>query len=176
MRHIIVTLGLLAGILGTGCSMDDPTGPAVPKEATLLSVNPADAATGVSLDVGVTLTFSAPVDRELVQSHLHLISQWAIADSVCPDSATMHHDDFDMDHCMGDPEVMRHLDQHHATSGSYSWDRSGTVCTFHPGGGMTPSTEYMMHVGRDVADMGGHHGMMGNGDLVTRFTTMEQTR
>ena len=179
MRHSILIAGLLIGGLLVGCSnqsssMISPTG------ATLVSVSPADGATGVRLDAPLTLTFSAPVDREIVQREVHLISELAIADSVCPDSATMSHPD--MAHCMADSAMMRHLDEVHATSGSFSWNAAGTACTFQPGAWMVPTSGYMIHIGRGVTDMmggsmdemmDGHGSGMMSRDLMLHFTTTD---
>ncbi|HET9253371.1 MAG TPA: Ig-like domain-containing protein [Candidatus Eisenbacteria bacterium] len=179
MRRFIVMAVFFAGALAAGCS-EEPTSPAASQSPTLVSVSPRDGAGGVSLDAPVTLGFSAPVDRDLVQNELYLISEWAISDSVCPDSATMWHGD--MEHCMDDAQVMRHLDRHHATHGGFSWNPSGTVCTFRPAEGMIQATRYMIHIGPEVARMGsgsttgmmdgnGHHHGAG-GDMALHFTTM----
>lgn len=179
MRHAIVIAGFLAGALLAGCSNHSPSmmSPASP---TLVSVSPADGATGVRLDEALTLTFSAPVDRDVVQREFHLISEPAIADSACPDSATMSHPD--MEHCMADSAMMRHLDERHATSGSFSWNAAGTACTFRPDAWMTPTTRSMIHIGRGVTDMmggsmdgtmGGHGSGTMSGDMMLHFTTMD---
>ena len=179
MRHSIVIAGLLTGALLAGCSKDSPS-PLSPARATLVSVSPADGATGVRLDAALTLTFSAPVDREVVQRELHLISERAIADSVCPDSATMSHPD--MAHCMADSAMMRHLDERHATSGIFSWNATGTACTFQPAAWMIPTTRHMVHIGRGVKEMmggsmdgmmGGHGSGMMSGAMMLHFATMD---
>ena len=184
MRHSIVIALLLTGALVAGCSNDSLS----PARATLVSVSPADGSTGVRLDAALTLIFSAPVDREVVQRELHLISERAIADSVCPDSATMSHPD--MEHCMADPAIMRHLDERHATSGDFSWNATGTACTFQPAAGMDPTTRYMVHSGPGMTDMmggsmdgmmsGPMDGMMGghgsgtmSGHMMLHFTTTD---
>lgn len=174
MRYPVIIVALMAGTLVAGCS-DDSSSPLFPA-ATLVRVSPNEGATGVGLDVAVTLTFSAPVSREMVQRELHLISEWAISDSMCPDSATMHHPD--MDHCMADLEIMHHLDRYHSTAGDYSWNQAGTECSFHPSAGMIPGTQYMIHMGPDVTHMADDtmHGMMGGHggygrEMMLRFTT-----
>lgn len=179
MRRFTVMVLFFAGVLAAGCS-EESDSPVTPQSPTLVSVSPRDGAGGVSLDAPIVLGFSAPVDRDLVQNELRLISEWAISDSVCPDSATMWHGD--MEHCMDDPEVMRHLDRHHATHGSFSWNANSTVCTFQPAERMIQSTRYMIHIGTDVArmcdgsmarmmDRHGHdHGP--GGDMALHFTTM----
>lgn len=179
MRHSIVIAGLLAGSLLAGCSHESMS-PLSMVRPTLIGVSPTDGATGVRLDEALTLTFSAPVDREVVQREFHLISEPAIADSACPDSATMSHPD--MTHCMADSAMMRHLDERHSTSGNFSWNVAGTACTFRPDAWMTPMTRNMIHIGRGVTDMmgGSMDGMMGGhgsgamtGDMTLHFTTMD---
>ena len=174
MRYTVVIIALLAGALAAGCS-EDSSSPLSPG-ATLLRVSPVDGAAAVPTDAAVTLTFSAPVNRDMVQRELHLISEWAISDSVCPDSATMHHQD--MDHCMADLEIMHHLDQQHSTPGGFSWNQAGTECSFHPSTGMIPGTQYMIHMGPEMSRMAddamhgtmGGHGM-GDREMMLRFTT-----
>ena len=168
MRHSVVIAGLLAGALLAGCSHESMLTLSTVRP-TLIGVSPADGATGVRLDEALTLTFSAPVDRDVVQREFHLISEPAIADSACPDSATMSHPD--MTHCMADSAMMRHLDERHATSGSFSWNAAGTACTFRPDAWMTPATRNMIHIGRGVTDMmgGSMDGTMGgHGSGTTR--------
>lgn len=179
MLRLTLILWLMAGALLAGCSNDHMTSLS-PRHATLVSVSPADGATGVRLDSRITLTFSTPVDREIVQRELHLISESAIADSVCPDSANWSHPD--MEHCMADSAMMRHLDEAHATSGSISWNAAGTACTFQPSAWMLPTSGYMIHIGRGVTDMmggtmqgmmSGHGAGMMSGDMMLHFATMD---
>ena len=179
MRHPILIAGLLAGVLLAGCSEDSPS-PLSPTSARLIAVSPADGTTNVRVDAGLTLTFNSPVDRGIVQRELRLISEPAIADSVCPDSAAISHPD--MGHCMADPAMMRHLDEYHATSGSFSWNATGTACTFQPAAWMIPGAQYMVHMGRGMTEMVGgstdemmrdHGPGMMSGDLTLHFTTMD---
>ena len=179
MRHTLLIVGVLSGALLAGCSDDSPSMMS-PVRTTLVGVSPPDGATGVRLDGPITLTFSSPVNRAVVQREVHLISEIAIADSVCPDSATMEHPD--MEHCMADSAMMRHLDERHATSGTFSWNAAGTECTFQPAEWMTPSTRQMIHMGRELTDMlsGSMDGMMGghgsgpmSGNMLLHFTTMD---
>lgn len=177
MRYSVVFTALLASALVAGCS-EDSSSPLSPGLATLVRVSPNDGAAGVRPDAAVTLTFSTPVSRDLVQRELHLISEWAISDSMCPDSATMHHPN--MDHCMADLEIMHHLDRYHSTPGGFSWNEAGTECSFHPSPQMAPETQHMIHMGPEVTRMAGDtmHGMMGRhgtggGEMMLRFTTSE---
>lgn len=180
MRYAIVITALLAGSLLAGCSKDSPMSPGLPGKAPL-SVSPADGGIGVRLDAAVTLTFAAPVDRNLVERELHLISERAMARSGCPDSATMTHPD--MAHCMADSAMMRHLDAYHAIPGRFGWNAAGTVCTFRPDSMMTPLARHMIHMGRGMMDMvesrmgggrmGNHGSGMMSGHMMLHFTTMD---
>jgi hypothetical protein len=80
--------------------------------------------------------------------------------------------------------MMRHLDTWHATPGRFSWNAPGTVCTFRPDAMMSPTTRYMIHMGRDMMDMlgnpmgggmGGHGTGMMAGHMMLHFTTMDTT-
>lgn len=179
VRPTILMAGLLAGALFAGCSNDSPW-PVSPASGKLIAVSPADGTTNVRVDAGLLLTFSGPVDRVTVQRGLHLISAAALSDSACPDSATLSHPD--MEHCMLDPAMMRHLDEYHGTSGSFSWNAAGTVCTFQPATWMSSATNYMVHMGGDVAGMmgegmggmgGDHDSGKVNADVTLHFTTMD---
>ncbi len=182
MRPLIVIAMMLAGALLAGCSKDStrPTSQA-PQGAALVQMNPADGATGVRLDAAVTLSFSAPVDRAVVERDVHLISERALRDPTCPEAATMSH--ADMEHCMADSAMMRHLDDYHATPGRFTWNPAGTVATYQPSEWMAPATRHMVHMGPEMTDMmGGMGGMMdghGSGSMsrhmMFHFTTMDTT-
>ncbi len=182
MRYSTVVVTMFAGALLVGCSNDSMMSPRRPMTLGF-AMSPADGATGVRLDAAVTLTFTARVDQAVVARNLHLISERAIADSMCPDSATMSHPD--MTHCMADSAMMRHLDEAHATPGSFSWNTDGTVCTFRPDAMLSPMTRHMIHMGREMMDMlgnpaeggmmGGHGAGMMSGHMMLHFTTMDTT-
>jgi hypothetical protein len=183
MRRRIVIAVIITGALVAGCSKDSPGPTSLARPAPVtLEVSPADGAGGVRLDAPVTLAFSAPVNRALVERDVHLISQQALADPTCPEAATFLHPD--MAHCMADSAMMRHLDAYHATPGSFSWDAAGTLCTFQPGEWMAPATQHMVHMGREMTAMlaGGMGGMPDRhgsgtmaGHMLFHFTTMDTT-
>lgn len=179
MRRIIVTAVLIALPLATGCTSNNDSVPMAPGEVPVL-VSPADGTQGVRLDAVVTLSFSGAVNRDVVERGVHLISERAIADSMCPDPARWSHPD--MDHCMADSAMMWHLDADHSTRGRFSWN--GNTCTFRPDSLMSPGTRHMIHMGREMTDMMGHRSggeMMphGSGSMARHefmhFTTMDTT-
>ena len=180
MHRAIPVAALLAGVLLTGCSKDSPS----PTTATPenLTVSPADGATGVRLDAAVTITAASPVDRDVVERDLHLISEHALTDSTCPGFTTMHHGS--MSDWMADSTLMHHLDQYHSMHGRFSWNASGTACAFQPDSMMTPVSRHMIHLGHEMMDMVEHRtggggmmpghgtGMM-SGDVMLHFATMD---
>lgn len=159
-----------------GCSKGSsgvPTGPASP---AVLQANPADGATDVRLDAAVSLDFGVAVDTDAVENGFHLISEADMSDS-CPDPTMPAHGS--MNAVMADPAAMAHMDAYHATRGSFSWNETGSVCTFTPDSLMQPQTRYMMHMGRDMMEMmnrmGGSMGggsRMGSGDMALHFRTI----
>ena len=175
MRGALLFLVLVFVIALVGCSNDSGS----PVTPTALIVSPADGATGVRLDSVVKLTFAGKLDRDVIERGFHVISENALMDMPCPDSTMQHQPMMD---CMDD-SLMAHMDRNHSTHGQFSWDESGTVCTFRPDTMLSPSTRYMMHMDGKMMDMVGMHaggdgmmqdhgsGMMG-GDMVLHFTTM----
>ncbi len=183
MKSIIFAVIALGAIALVGCSkksssMVDPTVP------TSLSVNPTDGQAAVRLDAGVALTFAKPVDRVTVERNFHLMSQRSMPDSVCPDRTMMPHGG--MTGVMNDSLMMRHMGQVHSMGGRFTWNGDSTMCTFRPDSMMTPRTQYMIHMGREMMQMMqrrmGDMGMMGNhgngmmqDDMMLHFTTMDTT-
>jgi hypothetical protein len=181
---LFVVAFTIAIVIG-GCSKNS-TSPidTTPLPQATLSVSPSDGQTAVRLDAAIALTFAKPVDRAIVERNLHLISQRAMPDSVCPDSTMMTHGG--MTGVMGDSTIMRHLGQVHAMRGRYTWNGDSTMCIFRPDSMMTPRTQYMIHLGREIMQMlerrvgdmtmmGGHgRGLMSN-DMMYHFVTMDTT-
>ena len=178
MRHSFAISGVLTAMLVVGCSTQSPS-PLQPSQVRLAAVSPVNGATDVRLDAALTLTFSAPVNREVVQRQVHLVSEAALADSACPDSATMSH--LGMEHYMSDSAMMNHIDKVHAAAGTFSWNAAGTECTFKPTDWMTPKTRHMIHGGSELTDMLGSMDSMigehGSGvmsrEVALHFTTMD---
>lgn len=145
MNATLALLSLLL-VLVAGCSQrtaSGPTQPAGPASPAVLSVTPADGATSVRLDGGVTLDFGAAVDRSSVESGFHLVSEFDMTGS-CPDPSMGSHGS--MDEVMADPNMMAHMSEAHETPGSFSWNAAGTACTFMPESQMRSQTRYMMHM------------------------------
>ncbi|MEW6060898.1 MAG: hypothetical protein AB1600_03045 [Bacteroidota bacterium] len=176
---------ILFAFVAAGCSKDsDMTSSSGNETESILTLNPVDNASSVRLDAPVTLTFAKSVDRATVERGFHLISERAMADSLCPVSQMMGHGNM-MD-TMTDSSKMHHLDQYHMTQGKFTWKSDSTQCTFKPDSMMSPKTQYMMHIDRDMTQMmeqrmgnmgimGGHGTGMMSGDMVFHFTTLDTT-
>lgn len=145
-------------------------------------MNPADGQANVRVDAAVTFTFARSVDRAVVERTVHLISERAMADSLCPDSSMMSHGG--MGNVMMDSSMMRHMGQFHATRGRFTWNGDSTECYLRPDSMMTPRTQYMIHMGPDImqmmrsrmGDMGmmtGHGSGMMQDDMMLHFATMD---
>ena len=175
---IVIIIAIVIG----GCS-ENSTSPVNTTPPENLTVSPIDGQSRVRLDAAITFTFAKPVDRAVVQRNFHLVSQRAMADSLCPVDTTMRHGM--MTFAMMDSMKMNHLIQQHATRGRLIW-LNDTQCALRPDSLMTPRTLYMIHMGREMMQMmeqrmgsmgmmGGHGtGMMSN-DMMFHFVTMDTT-
>ena len=175
MNARLAVLPLLI-LLSAGCSKRTATMPTQPAAAAVLKVTPADGATAVRLDAGITFDFGVAVDRPAVETGFRLISEADMSGS-CPDASMGSHGS--MNAVMADPVMLAHMDAVHATRGRFSWNDAGTACTFVPDSLMRPQMRYMMHMSRPMLDMmagmGGTMGpgqMTGSGDMVAHFQTI----
>lgn len=175
MNARLAVLPLLI-LLSAGCSNRTTTMPTQPAAAAVLKVTPADGATAVRLDAGITLDFGVAVDRPAAERGFRLISEADMTGS-CPDASMGSHGS--MNAVMADPVMLAHMDAVHATHGRFSWNDVGTVCTFVPDSLMRSQTRYMTHMSRSMLDMmtgmGGTMGpgqMTGSGDMVAHFQTI----
>jgi hypothetical protein len=175
--------GTIVAAFLTGCTKDSSS-PVAATSAPLL-VSPADGQTNVRLDAGIILRFAEPVDRAVVERDLHLLSERAMADSLCPTSTIMEHGN--MMSAMGDSSKMRHLDQNHSTSGRFYWNSDSTLCTFKPDSLMASNMQYMIHLGfgmmemmqnrlGEMRGMSGHGSGMMSGDMMLHFWTLDTTQ
>ena len=173
MNTRIAGLFVLA-IATMGCSRD-ASSPMQPVNNVVRSV-PADGATGVRLDAGVTLDFGAVVDRDAVERGVHLLAERDMF-SLCPDPAMPSHGT--MESVMNDPTMLQHMDAVHATPGQFSWNAAGTSCTFEPDSLMGVQTRYMVHMSGAMLEMmrqagvGMMEGRMNTpGDMMLHFQTV----
>ena len=178
MRYPIPAIALLAGFFISACSQRSQS----PMTATppAIIVTPADGATGVRLDAEVTLTFASPMNQDVVERDVHLISDRAMTDPNCPDSTVMNHGS--MEDWMADGTMMNHTNLYHSVPGRFSWNENNTMCVFQPDSMMTAVTVYMIHMGREMMNMiearngsgMASHGMgTMSGDMMLHFTTMD---
>lgn len=178
-------VAMLVVVFVAGCANEAaaPTSPENNLE-DFLAFKPAAGESSVRLDAPVILTFAKPVDRAAVERGFRLISERIMADSLCPVSKSMDHGD--MVNSMADSAKMRHLDQYHVTSGTFTWNSESTRCTFQPDSLMTPRTSYMLRMNREMTQMieqrmgsmgmmGGHGTGMMSGEMMSHFFTIDTT-
>jgi hypothetical protein len=141
----------------------------------VISSVPVDGATAVRLDAAVTLAFGTAVDRGAVEGSVHLLAEPDMF-SGCPDPSMGSHGT--MESVMDDANMLRHMDELHATAGRYSWNAAGTICTFQPDSLMRPQTRYMVHMSGAMLEMmrqmgvGMMDGRMNTaGDMMLHFQT-----
>lgn len=183
MKTYTIPITFIVALVMIGCT-NDSMSPTNNMPSTYFSVNPDDGATGVNLGTVVTLTFAQPVDRAIVERSIHLISELAMADSLCPVSDSMGHGMMEM--AMMDSMKINHLMDQHRTRGRFEWNDPGTQCTFRPDSMMMSNVRYMIHMGREMmqmmesrlGDMGmmsGHGSNMMSNDMMYHFRTMDTT-
>lgn len=177
-----IILSALGGLAFLGCS-DKSTSTTEPfLEQTVFQYSPADGSTDIRLDANVGLWFANPVDRALVERSFQLISEADMADSNCVISTTMNHGS--MLDAMADSSMMHHMDQYHSTRGTFVWNTDSTLCTFRPDSLMSPKTQYMIHLGREMtlmlrfrtgsmAMMAGHGAGAMVDDMMFHFATLD---
>ncbi len=179
---LFVIVFIIAMVIG-GCSKNS-TSPEETIPPANLTVSPSDGQSAIRLDAAIALTFAKSVDRAIVERNLHLISQRAMADSLCPDSTMMSHGG--MMNIMADSSMMRHMSQVHSVRGRFSWSGDSTMCYFRSDSMMTPRMQYMIHMGGEMTQMMerrmGSMGMMGSHgtgmmtkDMMYHFVTMDTT-
>ncbi|MDP2886401.1 MAG: hypothetical protein Q8P51_15410 [Ignavibacteria bacterium] len=182
---ILIVTATVSALVLTGCSKESASPSAPSFDLAQFELSPNDGATAVRLDAAIVLWFAKPVDRGLVERGFHLISEKAMADSLCPVSRTMNHGS--MSGSMPDTSKMRHLEQFHATRGRFSWNSDSTLCTFKPDSMMVPKTQYMMHLDGDVMHMmqsrlgsmnmtPGHGAGSMSGEMMFHFSTLDITQ
>jgi hypothetical protein len=178
----LIVIAVLGALVLTGCSKNSVSPAEASFDLTQFEASPGDGVTGVRLDAAVVLWFAKPVDRGLVERSFHLISEKAMADSLCPVSRTMNHGS--MSGSMVDEFKMVHLGQFHASRGTFSWNNDSTMCTFKPDSMMVSKTQYMMHFDGDMTQMMqirfgsmkmmAGHGVSSMGDeMIFHFTTLD---
>ncbi len=168
---------LMIAVFGiTGCSKNS-TSMMGNSETANFALYPKDGAAGVRLDASVTVSFVKSVDRAVVEKNLHLISEFAMNDTLCPISDSMGHGI--MDNAMMDSMKMNHLMSQHRTSGKFQWNGNNTQCTLQPDSMMMPIMRYMIHIGSEMIKMMesqmGDMNMMAN-NMFYHFTTIDTTQ
>lgn len=151
-RSIAIALIGLIFPLVTGCETEEEE-TAVPE---ILSITPADGATGVARSTAVNVEFSDPMDRESCESRFALMHGEMTSLPM-------------MGGMMGDIE------------GHFEWDERGMMMTFHPDSTLMDSSVYSiciwegmqsLHGSREMT-VGGmrQHGMQTEGGIISTFTT-----
>lgn len=181
MKHGAIALAVLAGACSKETTMPDQPETLV---QSFLLLNSADGQSSVRLDALITLVFAKSLDRAVVERGFHLISEKAMADSLCPVSSTKDHGN--MMSAMADSVTMDHIDRNHTTPGRFLWNADSTGCTFKPDSLLSPQTLYMIHMDRAmtqmmerrVGSMGmteGHATGMMSGEMMFHFSTIDTT-
>jgi hypothetical protein len=184
MKPIIIITTIALALIIVGCSKES-TSPLNGPQTDNFTVDPKDGAAGVRLDAGITFSFAKSVDRAVVENNLHLISEFAMADSLCPISDSMGHGM--MGNAMMDSMKMNHLMSQHRTAGKFQWNGNNTQCILQPDSMMRPNMRYMIHIGSEMIKMMesqmGNMNIMGNhgtgmtaNDMFYHFTTMDTTQ
>lgn len=183
MFKLILSLSILfLGVFIVGCSDNDSMMSSATEDQ--FSISPSNDAVAVRLDQKIEINFAKPMDRSIVESNFHLISQKDMADSTCPMSNSMLHSDMNM--AMMDSMKMEHLTAFHYTKGKFIWNSENTQLLFTPDSMMQPNMIYMVHFGSDMINMMnermsgmGPRGMnmdnMKSGMMMMHFTTMDTT-
>ncbi len=185
MKPIFFILALVVVVILVGCSKDDSMTTMDNQQLSSLTISPSDGATSVRLDESMIFTFIKPVDKRTTERNIHLVSQLAMTDSLCPISNNMEHGNMNM--AMMDSMKMNHLMSQHKTQGRFTWNDDSTQCTFSPDSMMMPNMQYMVHMGQEMMQMMnnrmGNMGMMSNhgsgmtsNDMMYHFRTMDTTQ
>ncbi|MBI5215919.1 MAG: Ig-like domain-containing protein [Ignavibacteriae bacterium] len=185
MKLNFLILALIVVMILVGCSNDDSMTTMNNQPISSLTIAPTDGATNVRLDESITFTFIKPVDKKTTERNIHLVSQFAMADSLCPVNNMMAHGDMNM--AMMDSMKMNHLMNQHNSLGRFTWNGDSTQCTFTPDSMMMPNMQYMIHMGQEMMQMMqsrmGNMGMMNNhgtgmtsNDMMYHFRTMDTTQ
>ncbi len=177
MRAVAFVMICIAGSAISSCNripVEPDTQP-----TPLLDVSPAPDAFDVPLRTSIELAFGRRVDAGLVVSGMHLMSASSFVDSLCPIPEGMVH--AGMDSVMLDHSTVNHLVTGHAIAGSFWWSVDSLKCVFTPDSALTPSTQYMIHMDRNLSamlierlgDIGPirSSGMMDDGDISIHFMT-----
>ncbi len=143
MKISIISLLLVIGILGfTGC--EDSVATDTPE---ILSIEPANGATGVSKTTAVKVTFSDPMDTESCESRFGL-----------------H---------MGELTEMPAMGAMAGMSGSYSWNSDHTEMMFQPDSMLMDSTMYTICL-MEGMEMEGNHGTMMMGGMMDHGNQVDE--
>jgi hypothetical protein len=143
MKISIISLLLVIGILGfTGC--EDSVATDTPE---ILSIEPANGATGVSKTTAVKVTFSDPMDTESCESRFGL-----------------H---------MGELTEMPAMGAMAGMSGSYSWNSEHTEMMFQPDSMLMDSTMYTICL-MEGMEMEGNHGTMMMGGMMDHGNQVDE--
>ena len=136
-----------------GCNHDNAVSSAA-ADPQLVSVSPANGATDVPTTQAITMKFNTPMDPYSVTSDFHCaggeeMHKWM--DALQHPAHQHPMTDQEMDHMM---QWMHDIE----SPGTFEWSHNMMVCTFHPRGGLSPDTDYMIYFGEGARSQGG--GMM----------------
>jgi len=180
---IIITITVIVfAIMGCSKGATSAIG-AIPTPA--FSISPKDGETGVRLDAAITLNFSKPVVRGIVENNVYLISARGMDESLHPAGDSMGY--WMMNEAMMDSMKMIHMMKQHHASGKYLWNGGSTQCAFTPDSMMISTMQYMILIGVDMVKMmenrlgdmsmmGNHGSGMMNNEMYYHFTTLDTSK
>lgn len=158
----LILLGLLvtAGVLVAGCSGDEDSvnGSGTAAQAPqIVSVYPADGATGVDPATNMHVVFSDPMDTASVRRAFYFTGGAPMHDWM----DSLQHHTGGMGGNMGGQQMM---DMTHMMSwmdsiafpGQFMWNDSLDSCSFVPDTTLMPNTDHMMLFYGDLMDRQGH--------------------
>lgn len=137
-----------------GCNHDNSVSSAAANQPKLVAVSPADGVTDVPTTQAITLKFDKPMDSYSVTSDFHCaggeeMHKWMDAFQHPASQHPMTGQE--MDHMM---QWMHDIE----SPGTFEWSHNMMECTFHPRGGLSPDTDYMIYFAQGARSQGG--GMM----------------
>lgn len=152
---------LISAFFISGCGMKD-NNLMNSNGIEFIKFSPENDAKDVATNEKISLTFAKSVDPNIIEQNFVIISQKDMIDSLCPISKDMGHSD--MGNTMMNMEMMKHMKDVHKSMGKFNWNSDFTMCEFIPDLSLSPDTDYMMFVDRDMVSYMGEM-MKAMGDI-----------
>jgi hypothetical protein len=175
MRALII----FAGIFGialllwfAGCSKDnsDVTGNNSAQAPEILNIVPADGASNVQRNSGISIKFNMPMDTLSVMTNFHFSGGAGMHEWM--DSLEYNQIHGGMGNMMNMEHMMHWMDSIHI-GGEFRWNYTMDSCSYEPDS-LMPNTEYMIYMNGDIMSHNGTMMDMHNynyGGSINHFTT-----